>query len=74
MYSPRQVFKQEPAAVKTAIMTILAALVLSGVISADEKTLVAWGLAIEFLLNLFYVRPATVTRDALNELSRGQDQ
>lgn len=69
MYSLSQIFKQEPAAIKSAIYSIGAALIVSGVLTMDVTTLAALIAPTEIILNLFYVRPLTVTKDALKELS-----
>lgn len=68
-YSFRQLFSQEPAAIKTAVYAVGAALITSGKITCSVETLASVIAPTEIILNLFYVRPLTVTRSALNELS-----
>lgn len=68
-YDPREVLKKEPVAVAGAIKVVLAALVLGGAVSLSTDALVAWIIAIESVLSLFYVRAASVSRAGLQELS-----
>lgn len=68
MYSPRQILKQEPAGIVTAASLVNAALIAQGVYSMTDVQLAGWYAAALGLLTLFYIRPATVTRDALQEL------
>lgn len=68
MYSLAQVLKQEPAAVAAAAKVVLGVLVLVGVLTMSAEALAGWVIAIEALLNLFYVRPLTVSKDALSNL------
>lgn len=68
MYSPKQVLKQEPAGIVTALALINAALIAFDVYSMTDAQLSAANAAVLGLLTLFYIRPATVTRDALREL------
>lgn len=68
MYSPTQILKQEPAGIVTAMSLVNAALINQGVYSLTDTQLSAWYAAALGLLTLFYIRPSTVTRDALQEL------
>lgn len=69
MYDPREVLKKEPVSVAGAIKVVLAALVLGGAITIGSDALAAWVIAIETVLSLFYVRPASVSRAGLQELT-----
>lgn len=69
MYSLKNILKQNPLAVKSAIFAILGALVITGVVTLSAEALAAWGVAIEMVLNLFYVSPSTVNRSKLEELA-----
>lgn len=71
-YDPREVLKKEPVAVAGAVKVILAALVLGGVITIGNDALAAAVIAIETVLSLFYVRPASVSRAGLEELGGGE--
>lgn len=68
MYSIKNVFTQEPAQVKSAFLAILAALVITGTVNLSGEATAAIGIAVEVLLNLFYVRPLTASKSALSEL------
>lgn len=69
MYSLRQLLKQEPSAVKEFVTTVLGTLVLMGVIDVSKDVIVGSGILISVLLGLFYVRPLTSSKDAINQLS-----
>lgn len=56
--------------VKTAIVAVLSALIITGVITISAESLAAWGVAVEVVLGLFYVRQATVSKDGLEQLGR----
>jgi hypothetical protein len=68
MYSLKNLLLKEPNAVKSAALAVLAALVVTGTIDLSGEATAAWGIAVELVLTLFYVRPATVTKRALEEL------
>lgn len=68
MYSLGQVLKQEPSAVKEFVTTVLGTLVLMGVIDVSKDVIVGSGILISVLLGLFYVRPLTASKDAINQL------
>lgn len=68
MYSPKQVLKQEPAGIVTVLALINAALIAFGLYSMTDVQLAAVNAAALGVLTLFYIRPSTVTRDALREL------
>lgn len=70
-YSFKQVFTQEPAQIKSAVYAVGAALIVAGVIHCDVVTLASIVAPTEIILNLFYVRPLTVTKSAMQELSDG---
>lgn len=67
-YSPQQVLTQEPSAVKAAALAILAALVVTDVIDLTGDQIAAWGLALELVLGLLYVRPLSVSKSGLAEV------
>lgn len=67
-YSPKQLLAQEPSAVKAAILAILVALITTGVITLSSEAIAAWGLALELVLGLLYIRPLTVSKAGLSEL------
>lgn len=69
MYSVRNIFTQEPETVKGAALTVLAALVLVNAINLSGEATAGFGLMIERVLSLFYVRPLTASKAALNDLS-----
>jgi hypothetical protein len=68
-YSPLEVLKKEPVAVAGAIKVVLASLVLGGAITLGSDALASWVIALEAVLSLFYVRAASVSRAALDEVS-----
>lgn len=68
MYSLRNIFLQEPNAVRTAVVAILAALVVTEVIDISTEAVAAWGIVIEVVLTLFYVRPLSVSKEGLRQL------
>lgn len=70
MYSIKNVFKQEPNAIREAILAILAVLVMTDVIQVSEEVTAGIGLCVSIVLGLFYVRPLTASKDALKTLSR----
>lgn len=70
MFSFRQVLKQEPAGIVAALAQVLTLLVVTGAIDwAAETIVVAQGAALA-VLTLFYIRPLTSSKDALNELEQ----
>jgi hypothetical protein len=71
MYSLTNILKKSPLAVKGAVMTVLAALVATGVIDISAEAVAVWGLAIERLLDLLYTAPLIVSRAGLTELTEG---
>jgi hypothetical protein len=62
MFSPRNLLTQEPAAIKAAVLAVLAALITTGVIGISAEAVAAWGLAIELVLGLLYVRSVTTSK------------
>lgn len=68
-YSFKQLFSQEPAAIKAAVYSVGAALITSGTLTCSVNTLASIIAPTEIILNLFYVRALTVTKSALNELN-----
>lgn len=68
MYSIRNVVTQEPAAIQLVIMSLLSALVVTGVINLSEDALAVWGVVILGALNLFYIRPLSVSKSGLAEV------
>lgn len=68
MYSFRQVFKQEPNAIREVVLLTLGVLVALDVIQISEEVTAMVGVLISALLGLFYVRPLSVSRDAIREL------
>lgn len=73
MYSIKNVFKQEPNAIKAAIVTLLATLVMAGVVNLSGEQVAGYGLALEVLLGLFYVRPLSISKKAIDDLAAGKD-
>lgn len=69
MYDPRNIFKQEPNAIREAILAILAVLVMTDVVDISEEATAGIGLCVSLVLGLFYVRPLTASKDALQSLS-----
>lgn len=63
MYNVKEVLNKEPAAVKAALVATATAVIFTGDFDLDGETVAAWGLAVEVLLGLFYVR-AKVTPTA----------
>lgn len=57
MYDPRNLLRQTPEAIKTLILAVLTALVVTGTIVISGEAAAAWGLVIERLLAAFYVEP-----------------
>lgn len=68
MYSLGQVFKQEPANVVAVFMLMINLLIALQVVAMTDIQIAATNALLLPLLNLFYVRPMTVSRDALNKL------
>lgn len=68
MYDPREILRKEPVAVAAAIKVVLAALVLGGAIHLGNDALASWVIALEAVLGLLYVRPASVSKAGLEEL------
>lgn len=73
MYSIKQLLKQEPAAIVSVIIMWLTVLVVSGQITWSAETLQAINGAGVASMLLFWVRPATVTKDALSQFAQAQD-
>lgn len=73
MYSVKQLFKQEPAAIKAALTAVLSACIVAGVITVSAETLAAIGVAFELVLGLLWVRQLTVTKDALAQVNASQE-
>lgn len=69
MYSLKNIFKQEPNAIREAILSILAVLVMTDVVEISEEATAGIGLMVSVILGLFYVRPLSASVDALKELS-----
>lgn len=74
MYSFRNIFIQDPETVKGVVLVIAAALVGSEVITLTGQEAALWGIALERLLGLFYVRPLSMSKDAFNQLADVVDQ
>lgn len=69
MYSFKEVLKQQPATIVTVLAQFFTVAVVLGWISWSSETLVAVeGFALS-LLTLFYVKPFTVSKDAMNQLA-----
>lgn len=68
MYSIRNILVQEPNAVRGAVLAVLAVLVMTQVVTVSAEAVAGIGLAVEVVLNLFYVKPLSVSRDAMNKL------
>lgn len=73
MYSIKQVFKQEPAVIVTALMAWLAVAVVAGWIDWSKETLTTFQSALTGTLLLAWVRQATITKDGLNEVQKAVD-
>lgn len=74
MYDPRQIFKQEPAAIKAALVALVTVFIVSGTITISSSTLASAGTAFELVAGLLYVRQLTVTKKALSDLKDAQDE
>ncbi len=68
MYSIKAILTQEPNSVSATIIAILNLLVLAGVVHLTGQTIAAANTAVVLLLGLFYVRPLTTSKSAMNEL------
>lgn len=68
-YSLASLAKQEPNAIRSCALAIGAALVITGVVDVTAEALAAWGIALESLLTLLYVRPLSVSKDALADFA-----
>lgn len=68
MYRLSSIFTQEPTAVKAAVLAILVALVTTDVVNLTGDQIAAWGLALELVLGLLYVRPLSVSKSGLAEV------
>lgn len=73
MYDLRNIFKQEPNAVRTAFLTLLAIPVLLGWIEISAEAVAGIGLGVETTLSLFYNRRLSVSKFALEELKEEGD-
>ena len=67
MYSLKGVLDKSPSTIKGALLAVLTALVVSGVIDVSAEAAVAWGLVIERFLELFVVAPRVTNTAALKE-------
>lgn len=72
MYSIKQLFMQEPNTVRSAVMAIIGALVITGVINLSVEALAEWGVAFELTITLFYVRPLSVSKAGLRAITNGK--
>jgi hypothetical protein len=68
MYNIRNVFKQEPNAIREAVIAIFGVLVMTGVVNLSAEAVAGVGVVVSLVLGLFYVRPLTTSKDALREL------
>lgn len=68
MYSIRNILVQEPNAVRGGVLAVLAVLVMTQVVTVSAEAVAGIGLAVEVVLNLFYVKPLSVSRDAMSKL------
>lgn len=74
MYSIKQVFKQEPAAIVAVLMGWLMVAVVAGWVTMSSATLQAVNSAGVGTLLLAYVRPLTSSRDGLQQVHDAQLQ
>lgn len=70
MYSIRNVFRQEPNAIREAILAILAVLVMTDVVNISEEATAGIGLCVSLVLGLLYVRPLSASTSALEDLAK----
>lgn len=70
MYSIRNVFKQEPNAIREAVIAVLAVLVMTGVVDISAEATAGIGLCVSLVLGLFYVRPLSTSTSALQDLAK----
>lgn len=74
MYGIKNVLTHEPVAVKAALVAVLGALVITGVINLDGEAVAAWGIAVELVLGLFYVRQTSASKAALDEWKDAEEE
>lgn len=76
MYNIRNVFKQEPNAIREVVLSILAVPILLEWWEIGAEAVAGVGLAISLLLGLFYVRPLSASVVALKQWGEAiqQDQ
>lgn len=72
-YAPKQILRQEPAAVTTVLNLWLAFAILVGWISWSADTVTAFVAAANSTLLILYVRPLVTSRSALSELAAADD-
>lgn len=68
-YSLYQLFKQEPAAIVALLTTLNALLIAFNVYSMNDVQLSLSHAFVFSFLTLIYIRPATVSKDAMADLS-----
>lgn len=68
MYSLKTIFKQEPSAISAVLVLMMNVAVLAGVHASKDLVLAVNAVFIP-LLSLFYIRPLTSSKDALNQLN-----
>lgn len=73
-YSLKNVFKQEPAAIRAAVLAVLGVLVMTGVVTLSAQAVAGIGVSVSLVLDLFYVRPLSASKSALHELSEASEQ
>jgi len=71
MYSVKNLFKQEPTAISAFVVATLNVFVLAGIIHLTKDVILATNTSLVLGLGLFYVRPLTTSRSALQELDNG---
>lgn len=72
MYSLKAVFTQEPSAIVAVLMLGLNLLAITHVVQVTAEQLAAVNAFLLPAFNLFYVRPLTASKSALNELTKGE--
>lgn len=67
MYSIKEFLKQEPAVIKAAILSVIAAVIAIGGWSIHSDILIPVGVAFETVLGLFYVRGLSTSKSWAEE-------
>jgi hypothetical protein len=71
MYSPKRLLTQEPNAVSAAVMAVLNIFIMTGALDWNADVVAGVNTALVLVLGLVYVRPLSVSKSGLEELTGG---